>query len=320
MTTVLTVEGLHKSYLRRRERTIANNGVTLSVAAGEVHGLLGHNGAGKTTLVNQVVGLARPDSGRITIGDCDAVADPRRARLLASVQSQGQVPLGGLTPRQAVGIVGRLRGASGAEVGERADRLFAALDIAQWADTIGPRLSGGVTRLVGFVMAAVVPGMLVVLDEPTNDVDPVRRRSLWRCVRGLADEGVAVLLVSHNVNEADRVADRLTVLAHGAVIAAGTPAELKATVSGEMRMEIVVGAGDEPDLPEFVAGADREGRLLRVRVVARDAAAAVTWAQRHVDDGTVEEFSLAPVSLEDAYVMLGDPGVRTGKENADASA
>ena len=123
------------------------------------------------------------------------------------MQPQAQVPISGLTPRQAIDLTGRLRGGRPGIVRERTAALADALDIGEWMDTDAARLSGGVKRLVSFAMAAVVPGRLVVLDEPTNDVDPVRRRLLWASVRGLAEGGSSVLLVTHNVVEAERSVD-----------------------------------------------------------------------------------------------------------------
>src|ERR1035437_8511347 len=167
---LLQVEEVTKRY--RRSPTPANDSVTLAVEAGQVYGLLGHNGAGKTTRVNQIVGLARPDSGSIRVSDRDVVADPGFARRACSIQPQSQIPIDGLTPSQAIESLGRLRGGEVGLVRARTARLIDVLGLAEWSGTDGARLSGGVKRLVSFCMAAVTPGRLVILDAPTNDVDP----------------------------------------------------------------------------------------------------------------------------------------------------
>ena len=300
---LLEVEGIHKRYGRRGAP--ANDGVNLTVEAGQVYGLLGHNGAGKTTLVNQIVGLLRPDRGSIRIDGRDVIADPSFARRHCSIQPQSQVPIDGLTPRQAIETLGRLRGGDDTVVRARAARLIEALGLGEWRDTDGARLSGGVKRLVSFCMAAVEPGKLVILDEPTNDVDPVRRRLLWAQVRSLAGEGAAVLLVTHNVIEAERSVDRLAILDHGRVLAEGTPAELKAGVAEELRLELVL----DPDtgaieMPQFTGPHTLIGNRIVATVPAGLVAEAATWARDLRRTGRIEEFSLSPATLEDAYVAL----------------
>jgi ABC-2 type transport system ATP-binding protein len=299
---LLEIQGLHKTY---RKGARANAGIDLAVDAGEVYGLLGHNGAGKTTLVNQVVGLLRPDAGTITIDGRDVVAEPAFARRACSIQPQAQVPLDGLTPRQAIELVGRIRGGRATDVRARSAHLAEALDIGEWMDKDGKKLSGGVKRLVSFAMAAVVPGRLVVFDEPTNDVDPVRRRLLWSQVRAVGDEGAAVLLVTHNVVEAERSVDRLAILDHGVVVVEGTPAQLKERVADDLRMEIVLepGAG-RPPLPGFVLRSVGSGQRHLATVHAAAAAAAVDWVEELKRAGVVEEYRLGPATLEDVYVEL----------------
>ena len=318
---LLEIENLTKVY---RTGTRANDGITLSIEEGEVFGLLGHNGAGKTTLVNQVVGLLKPTSGSIQIDGHDLVADPGLARRLCSFQAQAQVPIDGLTPRQAIELLGQLRGASEAEVRRRRGILVNALELGEWLDVDAGRLSGGVKRLVAFAMASVAPGRLVMLDEPTNDVDPVRRRLLWQQVRALADDGAAVLLVTHNVIEAERSVDRLAILDAGRVIAEGTPAELKAVLGAELRLELVVDprAAEMPVSP-FGRSVVPVGNRLMVGVPMDAAGPAVAWAESLQRAGAVEEFTLGPATLEDVYVALvggGDVRAAETEESFDASA
>jgi len=318
---LLEIEQLTKVY---RTGTRANDGISLNISEGEIFGLLGHNGAGKTTLVNQVVGLLKPTSGSIRIDGRDMVNDPGLARRLCSFQAQAQVPIDGLTPRQAIDLLGQLRGGSAPEVRVRRERLIEALELDHWLDVDAARLSGGVKRLVAFAMAAVVPGRLVMLDEPTNDVDPVRRRLLWRQVRTLADHGAAVLLVTHNVIEAERSVDRLAILDEGRVIAEGTPAELKGRLGAALRLELVL----EPDATEipvspFGLSAVPVGNRLMVGVPMDAAGEAVSWAESLERAGLVEEFTLGPATLEDVYVALvggANAGSSQAEEVFDATA
>ena len=129
MADVLTIEDLHKHFGSGSHIVQANAGITMTVGAGEVVGLLGHNGAGKTTLANQVVGLLRPTSGRIVLDGVDAVANPALARRLTNVQAQANVPITGLTPLTAIDLVGRMRGGRPRQTRRRAEELIDALDL-----------------------------------------------------------------------------------------------------------------------------------------------------------------------------------------------
>lgn len=299
---VLEIDRVSKAYVRG---TLVNDEVSLSVHAGEIFGLLGPNGAGKSTLVNQIIGLVRPDASSITLTGVDVIAHPDFARQACSFQAQTQVPIRGLTTTQAIELVGQIRGGSAAHVRQRARALIERLEMGEWARKSAESFSGGMRRLVAFCMAAVVPGRVVILDEPTNDVDPLRRRLLWREVRAMAEMGSAVLLVTHNVLEAERAVDRLAVMNEGKIVAQGTPASLKENGSENMRLEIVLEPGAElPDPPEILRGVFVSGRRLVARIREIDVTPATQWARRLRDSGVAEEFSIGPVALEDVYLKM----------------
>lgn len=304
MDKVLQIRGLHKSFGSGARAVRANAGVDLTVAAGAVTGLLGHNGAGKSTLVGQIVGLLKPDAGSIALAGVDAVAHPALARRLASVQAQADVPITGLTPRTAIELVARMRGADRAAARARAGDLIDALDLGDWAATPAQKVSGGIARLTAFAMAAVVPGRLVVLDEPTNDVDPVRRRLLWAQIRRLADEGAGVLLVTHNVREAEHVVDDLAVLDHGVVVAADSPGLLTQSYAGRLTLEVDLVPGVDPGWPRGDEPVARGASHASLAVAADRAAEIVAWASARVAEGRIERYALSPASLEDVYIDI----------------
>ncbi|UCB42219.1 MAG: ABC transporter ATP-binding protein [Dehalococcoidales bacterium] len=284
---------------------------------GEIFGLLGPNGAGKTTLVNQIIGLVKPDSGRITLDGVDVIAKPGYARQACSLQAQTQVPITGLTTRQAIELVGRVRGGDARRVRERARELISQLEMEEWANKAAESFSGGMRRLVAFCMAVVVPGRIVILDEPTNDVDPLRRRLLWQQVRALIGMGSTVLLVTHNVLEAERAVDRLAIVDQGKVVGMGTPGSLKENGNENMRLELTLEPRvDAPALPEFIQSTVFTGRRLVARLAERDIAPAMQWARSLKEDGVVEEFSIGPTTLEDVYVkMVGRADAQELPEN-----
>jgi len=296
---LLDVDRVTKVY---RGGVKANDEITLSIDAGEVFGLLGPNGAGKTTLIAQIIGLAAPTSGTITIGGVDVVLRPNVAREACSYQPQSSVPIDGLTPLQAIELAGRIRGGDKTRVRARARELVEALDLTEWQSKAAT-LSGGVSRLVAFCMAAVQPGRIVILDEPTNDVDPLRRKLMWQQVRVLADAGSAVLLVTHNVLEAERCVDRLAIIDGGRVVGAGTPASLKGDLGSWLHLELFLEPGvDAPVLPPFMERPTTNGRRLIGEVSPSSVDEAVRWATRMREEGAAEEFSLGPATLEDVYV------------------
>jgi len=299
---VLKIDELCKAYAKG---ILVNDNISLSLRQGEIFGLLGPNGAGKTTLINQIIGLVKPDSGRISLDGVDVIAKPGYARQACSVQAQTQVPIAGLTARQAIELVGRVRGGDARSVRERARELIAQLEMEEWANKAAESFSGGMRRLVAFCMAVVVPGRIVILDEPTNDVDPLRRRLLWQQVRTLIGMGSTVLLVTHNVLEAERAVDRLAIVNEGKVVGIGTPGSLKENGDKNIRFELILEPRvDVPALPEFIQSTVVTGRRLVNRLAERDIVPAMQWARSLKEKNVVEEFYIGPTTLEDVYVRM----------------
>jgi ABC-2 type transport system ATP-binding protein len=284
---------------------VANDAISIEVHPGEVYGLLGPNGAGKTTFVKQVIGLLKPTSGSINLGPYDLVEDPDVARQLCSYLPQAQMPIESFKMHEAVHITGLIRGGPSEEVRARGDALIEGLDLSEWRDTLGHKLSGGVRRLVGYIMTTVWPGKVVILDEPTNDVDPRRRRLLWDQIRLLGSQGSAVFLVTHNVLEAEKAVDRLAIINEGKLIAQGTPSSLKAVDRGRLRLQLMLAPGNGiPELPPAVRHHARVGNNLMMVIDERDAAAGISWAQQMMAAGIAEEYALGATTLEDVYIRL----------------
>jgi ABC-2 type transport system ATP-binding protein len=299
---LLDIQNVTKIY---KHKVKANDNISLSVSEGEVFGLLGPNGAGKTTLVNQIIGLTIPTSGSITLNGVDVIANPGYARESCSFQAQVQAPISGLSVLQAIELVGRIRGGRKADVRKRAMELIEKLELGEWQKTMGLIISGGVRRLVAFCMAAVTPGKIVILDEPTNDIDPLRRRQLWQEVQALAKQGAAVLLITHNVLEAERVVNRLAIIDQGRIKGIGTPASLKEAEGEAMRLELILEPGAAvAQMPDYLQQPVTINRRVVGRVKPADITAAIEWARGLKDSDIIEEFSLGPATLEDVYIRL----------------
>jgi len=303
---ILGVQGITKVFHGSRKTEIkANDNVNFSIKEGEIFGLMGHNGAGKTTLVNQIIGTLKPTSGEIYLMGKSVQESPIRARSLCSVQPQSQLPLGELTPTQAVSTMGMMRLGNKKEIKKRMDMLFETLDIGQWANVPGVRLSGGVRRLTAFCMAVIQPGKLVILDEPTNDVDPLRRRYLWNVIRELTNDGTSVILVTHNVLEAEKAVDRVAILHKGKILSQGTPSEVKHSVDNQIRLEVsLLQDISNHEIPEWALKSQHNGARMTFSVDSAFVPSTIEWARTLVERGKIIDYSLSPTTLEDVYVEL----------------
>ncbi|AEW93550.1 MULTISPECIES: ABC transporter ATP-binding protein [Streptomycetaceae] len=318
-----TVRGLVKSYPAGRPggrfgargrgpaptAVRANDGIDLDIRRGEIFGLLGPNGAGKSTLVRQLTGLLRPDHGTIRLLGHDLVAHPERAARLIGYLGQESTALDELTVALAAETTGRLRGLDVRAARAQRDAVLDELGLAPLADRPLARLSGGQRRLACFAAALVGDRPMLVLDEPTTGMDPVARRAVWAAVdRRRAEAGVTVLLVTHNVIEAETVLDRVAVLDRGRVIACDTPAGLKATVAGDVRLDLVWRDEAPLGLPEIAAlreRAETAGRRWTLRMPQERARAVVASVTAGPAFAALDDFTLATPSLEDVYLALG---------------
>ena len=286
---VAVVRGLSKSY----GAVPALDGVDLDVERGEVFGLLGPNGAGKTTFVRCLMGLLKPDSGTVELrGD-------------AAYLGQDDTALADLPPALAVELTGRLRGLDRRAARAEAHDVLGELGVT----ATGPigRMSGGERRLAGVATALAGARDVLVLDEPTTGLDPTARRAVWAALDRRRQHGATVVLVTHNVLEAETVLDRVAVFDRGRVIACDSPGRLKAAVSDEVRLDLVWRADppDDPTVHALRARADVTGRRWSVRLPADDAREALGRLTGGPAFAALDDFTLATPSLEDVYLALG---------------
>lgn len=312
--------GLVKTYPASRSRrgspavpaVRASDGVSLEVRRGEIFGLLGPNGAGKSTVVRQLTGLLRPDSGTVDVLGHDLVRHPERASRLLAYLGQESSALDELTVGLAAETTGRLRGLDVPAARRERDRVLEELGLTPLAGRALKKLSGGQRRLACVAAALVGERPLLVLDEPTTGMDPVARRAVWAAVdRRRAEHGATVVLVTHNVIEAETVLDRVAVLDRGRIIACDTPGGLKATVGDDVRLELVwrdQAPLHVPEVAELAAAASVSGRRWTLRLDPDAAREAVTVVTGGPAFAALDDFSLATPSLEDVYLALGGRG------------
>jgi ABC-2 type transport system ATP-binding protein len=269
-----------------------------------VFGLLGPNGAGKTTIVEILEGYRTRGDGEVAVLGADPEDDGSGIRDRIGIVLQES----GIEPDLTVGEAVDLYGAAYSRW-RPSDEVIA---LAGLADKLGARiatLSGGQRRRLDLALGVVGDPELIFLDEPTTGFDPEARRHTWELIRGLRDEGKTILLTTHYMEEAQRLADRVAVLAAGRIVAEGTPSELAAgDAEAEVSFAVPAGlsAGDLP-LPEGARRAPSNGRVVFTTTTpTRDLAPLLAWAsERHVE---LDDLSVRRATLEDAYLQLtADP-------------
>ena len=230
MNPALAVHGLTCRY----GAVTAVDGISFEVAGSEIFGLLGPNGAGKTTTLESILGLVRPQDGRLEVCGIDTASDPAavRTKVGAVLQTTGLPDK--ITPREALTVFGAFYPAPLAS-----GLLLQRFGLSEKADAAFDTLSGGQRQRLALALAFVSHPALLLLDEPTTGLDPQMRREVQDHIAAIAKDGHAVLLATHDMAEAERLCDRIAVIAEGRIVASGTPRELIAA-SGAATLEDMI--------------------------------------------------------------------------------
>lgn len=312
MALVFRAEHLTKVY--KVGGTRANDDLSFTIREGEIFGLLGPNGAGKSTLVNQLAGLLKPTSGAISLYGMDAVAQPDLVAEYVALQPQHSLALFDLYPEEAIYHTGRFRGLSHGDAKRQTDSLMGELGLEKMRGQQIRRLSGGQQKLITLGVAFVGNRPVMIFDEPTNELDPEIRRMVWAKLLELNRQGTTIILVTHNVLEAERVIGRVGIINHGRLMALGTPGELKGQVDQRVRLELLF--KQEPN-----GYAEALRRFGEVRALTKqrltllchpdDARTAIDRVLGDVGLERLDDFRILTPSLEDVYLELGG-GVKLG--------
>jgi ABC-2 type transport system ATP-binding protein len=303
MTDAIVVEGARKRYGEKR----ALDGLDLAVARGTVHGVLGPNGAGKTTAVRIMATLLRHDEGVVRVAGHDvrteAVEVRRRIGLLGQHAAVDE-ELGG---RQNLEMFGRLYHLGARRAGTRADELLERFGLADVGRKAVKQYSGGMRRRLDLAASLITEPEVLFLDEPTTGLDPRGRAEVWSAVRSLVGGGTTVLLTTQYLEEADQLADRISVIDAGRVIADGTADQLKAKLGGD-RIDIVLhDAGQLACAATLLPGeatVDEDRRLVSAPV--NDRMAALTEAVRALEAAGIEaeDIAVRRPTLDEVFLHL----------------
>jgi ABC-2 type transport system ATP-binding protein len=315
MTSAIEASDLVKTYPKD---VVALDGLSFAVEQGTVFGLLGPNGAGKSTTVKILTTLSRPDSGTARVAGIDVIRDPVKVRRVIGVVGQRSGVDREDTGRENLVLQGRVYGMSGREAKRRADELLERFGLAEAGGRIVKTYSGGMQRKLDVAIGLVHEPQVLFLDEPTTGLDPEARVDMWAEIARLRDEGITVLLTTHYLDEADRLAQRLAIVDRGHIVVEGEPEALK----GELRGDAVAVELHDPPLDGEVRNAlDRvsgvrdvmlDGRTLRARADRGAAAVPAVLAALEAGGVAVASVTVARPSLDDVYLRYA------GRAFADA--
>ncbi len=300
----IVAEGLVKRY----GDVQALAGVSFSVHEGEIFGLLGPNGAGKSTSVRIFTTLTRPDGGRAVVAGHDVLKKPEAVR-----RSIGYVPQESGVDRDATGrenltLQGRIQGMRGPELRRRVDDLLELFGLAEAAERVVRGYSGGMKRRLDIALGLVHRPQVLFLDEPTTGLDPEARALLWEEVERLAaQETLTILLTTHYLEEADRLAARLAIVSHGLVVVEGTPDDLKRALHGDaVTVELANGQPEQAAalVAELAAVHETtvDGRHVRARVEHGGQAVPAILSALESGGIAVSSVTIARPSLDDVYL------------------
>jgi ABC-2 type transport system ATP-binding protein len=296
----------------------AVDGIDLAVAPGEVYGFLGPNGAGKTTTVRMLVTLLRPTGGEARVAGFDVARQPAEVRRRIGVALQEAALDLLMTGRELIELQATLHGIDPRAVRARGDELLERVGLTEARDRRVGTYSGGMRRRLDLAMALIHDPPVLFLDEPTTGLDPVSRLTLWDEVRRLKREGTTVFLTTQYLEEADQLADRLSIISAGRLVAEGTPAELKSQV-GRPHLDITLSDGADPtgaaQVLERFGELQPPGRDCQLSLRVPHGAADIAPVVRALDEAglRVAALELIEPSLDDVFVA------KTGRHLEGAS-
>ena len=280
----------------------ANDNISLELHPSEITALIGHNGAGKTTLLNQIIGNVKPGSGDITYKGMSLVKNSKVARELVSMMPQFHIPLEGVTVRQSIESILRIKGVSEKQIHLYTKKVLKDLDIEQWADRAGNKLSGGLQRLTSFAMAVAYPSDIILLDEPTNDVDPIRRKLIWKYMRELTKNGHIIFVVTHNLLEVEQYTDRYILMNKGRMIQNVSTAVMSHDFASNVMIVYLQDEDELYHLPENETNEYKEDEMQLVLTLSeKQVPSAVNWLMELIRRGKVLNYKITSATLDLQY-------------------
>lgn len=309
----IVAKDIHKKYPGTAADT-GLNGFDLEVRSGTVCGLLGPNGAGKTTAVKILSTLLSLDTGDASVAGYNVKSHGHQIRRRIGLVGQYAAVDEYLTGRQNLVMFGRLNHLTSRKAGRRADELLEQFGLADTSTMRVDQYSGGMRRRLDLAASMIVSPSVLFIDEPTTGLDPIGRREVWNAVRSLVDTGTTVLLTTQYLEEADQLADRISMLKEGRVIAEGTPENLKSAVGGDW-VDIVLSSGMDLQLAtpiiQSISLTDlrMDKGLNRISVPVSDRSTAMIFLAKAFSDAGIvpEDITIRRPTLDEVFIHLTGP-------------
>ncbi|MGG4264561.1 ABC transporter ATP-binding protein [Peribacillus simplex] len=305
MKTIFNIENVTKEYPKRKIK--ANNDITFEIYEGEILALLGPNGAGKSTLIKQMMGLIKPSIGRVYFNGKDVHENSKYLTENVAYYSQDPHAITSLRVWESLYFTSRLRGFSKSAALYETDQLLDEIGLKEYKNEYLKSLSGGQKRLVSVALTLTGNPKVLIFDEPTNELDPVKRRKVWELITNKNKEGATIILVTHNILEAEQVVDRVAIINEGRLITLDEIEKLKQKVDQRMRLDI---STFDKRVATIIYNSWGDGLVqsitehkLRV-LVKKNELIPVIKKLLQLNLNNDFEFSLVPPTLEDVYLQV----------------
>ena len=294
----------------------AVNGLNLRIKKGELFGFLGPNGAGKTTTIRILTTLTTPTEGDVKVNGLDTVTQGDEVRSIISVVPQGFSLFEELTPMENLWFIGELNGMGKDEIRERSEELLKIVNIYEWKDEVSAGFSGGMKQRLSVAASLLHRPQILVMDEPTTGLDPQSRLALRELTKKLNKSGITIIYTTHDMEEADKLCDRIAVMDHGQIIAEGTPTQLKEKYANGYHIKVELENNHSEQLAAELgkiahSQATMSGKEIEITVPAINGEIINALSKHLSSKGVkVRELSIKEPSLEDVFINLTKKDLR----------
>ena len=311
MRNIIEIKNLTKKF----GNFTAVNNINLNIREGEIFGFLGPNGAGKTTTINMLTTLMKPTSGTAVIDGNDIVIHGSRIRSIIGVVPQSFSLFPELTAQENLSYIGRLYGLTPAQINERSEYLLNTVSLYEHKDRIAGNYSGGMKQRLSLTASLMSNPRILFMDEPTTGLDPQSRIAMRELTKELNRDGMTIIYTTHDMEEAEKICDTITIMDNGRIAASGTSEELKRMIADHHTIEVELEVISKEIIAElkklpYVISAEHVGELIELKVKGREGVFYKLSDFLHRKNEKVVEIKFKEPTLEDVFIHLTKKNLR----------